>query len=293
MHSHNHVNDHVIKNIRLAFVLNLLFAIAELVGGLYINSVAVLADALHDLGDSISLGISWYFENLSKKGKNGKYSYGFRRFSLLGAVINAIILVVGSLLVIQEAVKRLANPAATNARGMAIFAVVGIIINGIAALRMQKGKTMNARVLTWHLLEDVLGWAAVLVVSLVMLFTDLPILDPLLSIGLSLFVLYNVSKNLLETIALFLQAVPANVNIEELEGRIKKMERVLDVHHTHVWSLDGEQNVLTTHILLQEGSKSPEIRKIKKKLREIAAEYHCDHTTVEFEYKEEDCSMPC
>jgi len=291
--SHNHSHNHTIADIRLAFFLNLIFSIAEFIGGFYINSVAVLADALHDLGDSISLGLSWYFEKLSQKDRNRKFSYGFRRFSLLGAVINAIILVVGSILIVKEAIERLQNPAAANAQGMAIFALVGILINSIAAMRMKKGKNMNARVLTWHLLEDVLGWVAVLIVSIVMMFIDLPILDPILSIGLSIFVLYNVIKNLVASISLFLQAVPAEVDMGEIERRILRLEKVTDIHHTHVWSLDGEENVLTTHIVLAEGTKSQDIREIKKAIRTIANEFHCGHTTVEFEYLKDDCSLPC
>ncbi len=289
---HNH-SANTIGNIKLAFFLNLIFAIAEFIGGLYINSVAVLSDSLHDLGDSISLGLSWYFEKLSHRNRNGKYSYGFRRFSLLGAVINAIILVVGSVFIIREAILRLANPVQTDVRGMAIFALIGVAINGFAAYRMQRGKTMNAKMLTWHLLEDVLGWVAVLIVSIVMMFVNQPALDPILSMGLSVFVLYNVIKTLIETISLFLQAVPAEVDMDEIERRIKRLEKVVDVHHTHVWSLDGEENVLTTHIVLAEGAKSPEIRLIKNSIREIAREFRCEHTTVEFEYLKDDCSMPC
>lgn len=292
-HTHNHSNNHTIADIRVAFFLNLFFSIAEFIGGAYTNSVAIMADALHDLGDTTSLGLSWYFEKVSQRSRNGRYSYGFRRFSLLGAVINAIILVVGSILIIREAIERLQNPATADARGMAVFAVVGITVNSIAAFRMNKGKNMNARVLTWHLLEDVLGWAAVLIVSIVMMFVDLPILDPILSIGLSAFVLYNVIKNLIAAIALFLQAVPAEVDMGEIERRILRLEKVTDVHHTHVWSLDGEENVLTTHIVLAEGTKSQEIREIKKAIRMIASEFHCGHTTVEFEYLKDDCSMPC
>ena len=293
-----HTNEHehsasIIGNIKLAFFLNIIFAILEFVGGLYINSMAVLSDSLHDFGDSISLGLSWYFEKLSHRNRNGKYSYGFRRFSLLGAVINAIILVVGSVFIVREAILRLANPVQTDAKGMAIFAVIGIAINGFAAFRMQRGKTMNAKMLTWHLLEDVLGWMAVLVVSIVMMFVNEPALDPILSMGLSIFVLYNVIKTLVETISLFLQAVPAEVDMDEIERRIKRLEKVVEVHHTHVWSLDGEENVLTTHIVLAEGAKSPEIRNIKNSIREIAREFRCEHTTVEFEYLKDDCSMPC
>ncbi len=297
MHTHEHTHSHsannTLGNIKLAFFLNVIFAFLEFIGGVYINSVAVLSDSLHDLGDSISLGLSWYFERLSHRNRNGKYSYGFRRFSLLGAVVNAVILIIGSFFIIREAVLRISDPVQANAQGMVIFAIIGVLVNGFAAFRMQQGKNMNAKMLTWHLLEDVLGWIAVLIVSIVMIYKDIPILDPILSIGLSVFVLYNVVATLQSTIALFLQAVPAEVDIDEIERRIKRLDRVEDIHHTHVWSLDGEENVLTTHIVLAEGSKSPEIREIKNSIREIAREFHCEHTTVEFEYRKEDCSMPC
>ncbi len=282
-----------LRSIQTAFFLNLIFAILEFIGGLYINSIAILSDALHDLGDSFSLGLSWFFEKLSRHSRNGKYSYGFRRFSLLGALINAVILIIGSSFAIREAILRLLNPVQVNVRGMTIFAVIGISVNAFAAYRMQRGKTMNAKVLTWHLLEDVFGWVAVLLASVIMLFFPVPILDPILSIGLSLFLLYNVFKMLFKTFSLFLQAVPADVNMDEIEQRLKQLDKVADVHHTHIWSLDGEENVLTTHIVLEEGSKSEEIRKIKSAIREIAKEFHCDHTTVEFDYLKDDCSLPC
>ena len=292
-HNHSHSTNNTLGNIKLAFFLNVIFAVFEFIGGLYINSVAVLSDSLHDLGDSISLGLSWYFERLSHRNRNGKYSYGFRRFSLLGAVVNAVILIIGSFFVVHEAVLRINDPVQANAQGMVVFAIIGVLVNGFAAFRMQQGKNMNAKMLTWHLLEDVLGWIAVLIASIVMIYLDIPILDPILSIGLSVFVLYNVVATLHSTIALFLQAVPAEVDIDEIERRIKRLDKVEGIHHTHVWSLDGEENVLTTHIVLIEGSKSPEIREIKKAIREIAREFHCEHTTVEFEYQKEDCSMPC
>ena len=292
-HNHTHSTNNTLGNIKLAFFLNVIFAVFEFIGGLYINSVAVLSDSLHDLGDSISLGLSWYFERLSHRNRNGKYSYGFRRFSLLGAVVNAVILIIGSFFVVREAVLRINDPVQANAQGMVVFAIIGVLVNGFAAFRMQQGKNMNAKMLTWHLLEDVLGWIAVLIASIVMIYLDIPILDPILSIGLSVFVLYNVVATLHSTIALFLQAVPAEVDIDEIERRIKRLDKVEGIHHTHVWSLDGEENVLTTHIVLIEGSKSPEIREIKKAIREIAREFHCEHTTVEFEYQKEDCSMPC
>ncbi len=286
-HTHNHNED----NLKLAFFLNFGFAVAEIIGGIYTNSVAIMADALHDLGDSASLALSGRLEKLSEKGGDEKYSYGYKRFSLLSALVGALILTVGSFVVISEAVKRLRNPQPTDARGMLIFAVFGIVINGFAAYRAGKGKTMNSRMIYWHLLEDAIGWVAVLIVSLVLLVKDIYILDPILSLLVSGFVLFNVAKNIKKTINLFLQGVPESIQIPEIEAEILKMEKVKDMHHTHIWSLDGEHHVLTTHIVLCLDSKKEDIRRIKDKIRKLTKLYDLAHTTVEFEYLDEDCSM--
>jgi len=306
-----HTHDHNKDNLKIAFFLNFGFAIAEIIGGIYTNSIAIMADALHDLGDSASLALSWRLEKLSEKGGDEKYSYGYKRFSLLSALVGALILITGSIVVITEAVKRLQNPQSTDARGMLVFAIFGIAINGFAAYRAGKGKNMNSRMIYWHLLEDAMGWVAVLIVSLVfwhlledamgwvavlivslvLLVKDIYILDPILSLLVSGFVLYNVAKNIKKTINLFLQAVPESIQISEIEAEILKMEKVKDMHHTHIWSLDGEHHVLTTHIVLCLDSKKEDIRRIKDRIRKLTELHDLAHTTVEFEYLDDDCSM--
>ena len=286
-----HTHDHNEDNLKLAFFLNFGFAIAEIIGGIYTNSIAIMADALHDLGDSASLALSWRLEKLSKKGGDEKYSYGYKRFSLLSALVGAFILIAGSIIVITEAVKRLQNPQSTDARGMLVFAIFGIAINGFAAYRAGKGKNMNSRMIYWHLLEDAMGWVAVLIVSLVLLVKDIYILDPILSLIVSGFVLFNVAMNIKKTINLFLQGVPESIQISEIEAVILKMEKVKDMHHTHIWSLDGEHHVLTTHIVLCLDSKKEDIRRIKDRIRKLTELYNLAHTTIEFEYLDDDCSM--
>ena len=291
-HDHHHIHKFAEENIRLAFFLNFGFAIAEMIGGLITNSVAITADALHDFGDSINLAISWQLERLSNKTGDKKYSYGYKRFSLLSALISAIVLIVGSLFVAREAILRLMNPQTPDIRGMLVFALVGIAVNGYAALKTSHGENLNSKMISWHMMEDVLGWVGVLIVSIVMYFTDLNILDPILSILITCIVLFNVIRNLNKTLSLFLQAVPDKVNIDEIEAEIKDQKNVKDIHHTHVWSLDGEHHVLTTHVVLCQGASSEDIRTIKAKIRDLADHNHLSHTTVEFEYIESDCSMP-
>jgi cobalt-zinc-cadmium efflux system protein len=289
-HAHNHVHDNA-SNIRIAFLLNLGFTILEIIGGIWTNSLAILSDALHDLGDSLSLGLSWYLERIANKGKDRRFSYGYRRFSLLAGLINIIVLLTGGLIVLSEAIPRLLNPEHSNARGMLAFAVIGIAVNGLAALRLRGGKSLNTQIVAWHLLEDVLGWAAVLVVSLVLLFWDIHILDPILSILITLYVFWNVLRGLRRTVSLFLQAVPEHINVEEVEENLMAMEHVKSTHHTHIWSLDGEHNVLTTHVVVDPCTTREQVLQLKREINQMTNNLEFEHTTLEIEYEDEDCRM--
>ena len=288
--NHNH-NHNTTANIRIAFFLNLAFTIIEIVGAFYTNSLAILSDSLHDLGDSFSLGLSWYLERYSQRGKDRRFSYGYRRFSLLGAFVNTLVLIVGSLIILSEAIPRILDPQPTNARGMILLAIVGIVINGLAVLRMRNEQSMNARVVAWHLLEDVLGWIAVLIVSIALLFTQYFILDPLLAILVTSYVLYNVFRNLRKTVALFLQAVPEDIDIDEIDRGLESIDLVLSTHHTHIWSLDGAHHVLTSHVVLDECATREDIVRVKDHIKDLASIWHFEHTTVEIEFRDEDCSM--
>jgi cobalt-zinc-cadmium efflux system protein len=234
-HSHHHVEE-ATADLRLAFFLNLGSALLELFGGLWTNSVAILSNAVHDLGDSLSLGVAWYLDRYATRDGDARFSYGYRRFTLLGAWANTVVLLIGSAFVLSEAIPRL-------------FAVVGIAVNGLAAMRLCGKRSMNARVAAWHLVEDILGWVAVLIVATTLLFVDLPILDPLLSVGISV---YNVERNVRQILMLFLQAVPEDVDLAVLERRFRSLDDVLSAHHTHVWSMDGARHVLTTHLVVAE-----------------------------------------
>jgi len=279
------------KKLRLAFLLNLSFTVAETIGGLYTNSVAILADALHDLGDSLTLAAAWRLEQLSEKDSDSRYSYGYKRFSLLSALISGVVLLLGSIVIISEAIQRMIDPQPSDARGMLIFALVGMAVNGYAAFRTKQGGNLNSRMISWHLVEDLLGWIAVFIVSIVLLIWEIEILDPLLSLAISIFVVINVLRNLGATLRLFLQGVPEKIDVKTMETEIRKLNKVKDMHHTHIWSLDGEQHVLTTHVVLNQNAKKEEIRMIKNKIRDFAEVYGMVHTTVEFEYLDEDCSM--
>lgn len=289
-HDHNHNHDST-SNIKLAFLLNFGFTILEIIGGILTNSVAIISDAVHDLGDSLSLGLAWFFNSYSEKGYNTRYTYGYRRYSLLSALINTIVLIIGSFFVLWNAIPRLFSPQTVNAKGMIGFAVVGVLVNGLAAFKTKGGASLNEKVVSWHLLEDVLGWVAVLIVGVIMLFKDIPILDPILSIGITIYILINVYSNFKKTILLFLQAVPEEVNIEKIVSQFKSIDGVVDTHHNHVWSLDSEHHVLSTHIKVSKDSSIDEIFTIKKQARSGLKDLGIEHITIEIELENEDCSM--
>lgn len=289
-HNHSHENQSG-KNLRTAFLLNISFTIFEIIGGFYVNSVAIISDAIHDLGDSISLGISWYLDKKSKKEGNQKFSFGYKRFSLLGALINSVVLIGGSVYVIYEAVNRLVEPEYSDADGMIVFAIIGVGVNGYAAWKLSGGKTLNEKVVSWHLLEDVLGWAAVLVVAIILKFKQTPYLDPALSLFIAAYILYGVVKRLKETLVIFLQGVPDDMSIDKIETELIKIENVDSVHHTHIWSQEGEHHVFSTHLKLKNISNLKELLQIKNDIRKSLKSYHFSDCTVETELDKETCRI--
>lgn len=278
-----------IKNLKIAFALNLGFTLIEIFGGLWTNSLAILSDALHDLGDSLSLGLAWYLGRYADKESDRYYSYGYGRFSLLGALINSLILIAGSLYILSQVIPRLLEPEPSNAGGMFLLALGGVIVNGLAVWRLKGGQSLNMQVVAWHLLEDVLGWAAVLVVSLILLFTEAYILDPILSVLITLYVLYNMVVKLKRTSALFLQGVPKEVNLNTFEEQVQALAHVQSMHHTHIWSLDGEHHVLSTHLVVEEQTTKEEAGQIRSKVRDIIKHLDVEHITIEVEYGNETC----
>ncbi len=291
-HSHSHHHHHhdpAGGRIATAFFLNLSFTIVEFIGGLLTNSTAILADAVHDLGDTLAIGLGWFLQRQGRKAASSAFTYGYQRLSLLGALINALILIAGSAWILSEAVPRLQDPPMPHAVGMAGLAVLGVLVNGFAAWKLSAGKTLNERVLNWHLLEDVLGWVAVLIVAIVLQFADWPILDPLLSILFTLFILFNVLRNLRATLRLFLQASPDENLADEIRERLRALPHVQDVHHLHLWSLDGEQHVLTAHLVLDIPISSESHARIKASIRDACAGCGIGHTTIEFEQHDEIC----
>lgn len=289
-HHHHHIDSSTGK-IKTAFFLNFSFTIIEIIGGIMTNSVAILSDALHDLGDSLSLGLAWFLQKFSNKEHSENFSFGYKRFSLLAALINSVVLIVGSVFILTAAIPRLFNPEQPNTTGMMVLAVLGIIVNGMAVFRLKGGDSMNQKVMSWHLLEDVLGWVAILIVSIVMSFTNLPILDPIVSIAITVFILYNVIVNFIQTMRLFLEAVPKHINLDEIVQKMNEIKGIQSTHHTHLWSMDGENHAFSTHVVVSKTATKEEICHVKETITDILNTIHLEHITIEVEYEDKPCSI--
>ena len=273
------------RSILIAFLLNLSFSIFELFGGFFTNSVAIMSDAVHDFGDAISIGVSYFLEKVSKKKPDSKYTYGYVRYSVLGALVTNIILILGSVLVIIGGVKRFIVPVNINYDGMIVFAILGVIVNFGAAYFTKKGDSLNQRAVNLHMLEDMLGWVVVLVGAFVIKITGINRLDACLSIFVAIFIFINALKGLNKILDLFLEKIPDGIFIEEIKKYLLEIENIQDVHHLHIWSIDGINNFATMHIVV----KDSDFDVVKKLVREELKEHGISHVTIEIEKFNEKC----
>lgn len=295
MHKHEHSHSESTKHIKLAFFLNLIFSIIEIIGALLTNSVSILSDAIHDLGDSLSIGVSYLLEKLSTKHSNNKYTYGYLRYSLVGALFTSLALLVGVFIVFYKSIPLLFEPSVVNHDIMIIFAIFGTIINGYAAYKTSHGHSKNEKAISLHMLEDVLGWIAVLIGSIIIKYTGLTIIDPILSILIAVYILYNVYDNLKDTFYIFMDKVPNDIDIDNIKKSLEdKFNEIKEVHHIHVWSVDGISNYMTAHIVLNKDITKDKIINLKNNIKTYLTELNISHSTLEIEYSSEICdSMHC
>lgn len=289
-HHHHHTPDGAARNIGVAFWLNLVFAAIELVGGYYTQSLAVMSDALHDFGDALSLGLGYVLQRKSAQGPSENFSYGLRRLSLLSAFISGLVISVGAVYIAAEAITSFGEERTPHGQGMMLLALLGIAVNGFAAWRMSHGHTHNEKVLRWHLIEDLLGWIAVLIGSFFIWWQGWTWMDPLLALGIAVFVLVNVLRNLVATINLFLQGNPNPEALRAFRTQVESLPNVIELHDVHFWSLDGVRHILSLHAVLKDvGSAEAE----KEQIRHLSRLLGDCHVTVEVESENEHCHDDC
>lgn len=273
------------KSILIAFLLNLFFSIFELIGGAFTNSIAIISDAIHDFGDSISIGIAYLLERKSKQKPDKIYTYGYKRYSILGAIISDTILVIGSSIVIYNAITRIINPVEVNHNGMILFAVVGVIVNFFAVYFTRGGDSINQKSVNLHMLEDVLGWLVVLIGAFIIKLTNFNIIDPILSIIVAAYILLHALHTLKTVFDLFLEKIPHDIQVDEIKKHLKEIKEIIDIHHIHIWSIDGYDNYATMHVV----TKTNKTAELKHKIREELEEFSISHVTIEIEGKDEHC----
>ena len=289
--SHTHEHNTPEGNLKLAFWLNTLFALVEVAGGIATNSFAVLSDALHDAGDSVALGVAWYFQRVSARKRDDTFSFGYKRFSVLGALINSLILLSGSCIILVVAIPRIIHPQPVHANGMIFLALLGLIVNGYGMLKVRKGNTQNEKVISLHLLEDVLGWIAVLVVSVVLHFYDIPVLDPLLSVAITLFILFRLFGNLGKTFRILLQGTPTQMETEEIREHLLQLPDISNIHDVHTWTMDGSYHIATIHLEVTRELSLMETEELKVKVRHELQKLHIQHATLEIELQGQSCVL--
>ncbi len=269
------------QNLAFVFFMNLTFNIIVIVGGLATNSMAILADCIHDLSDTISIALAWTLEKVSQKDSNEKYSYGYQRFSILGAVIISVFVIVMAFVILSEAIPLLFSPEDVDAEGMLLVAVVGIIFKSVSVYRLHGGETFNEKAILFHQLGDVFEWVAILVLSIVLMFwKGAPYLDPFVSIGIALWLIFNLGRNLYKSLEVLLQKTPDNFDIEEFKSQIMAIDGIMAIENFHVWSLDGIDSVMTLKVKADFGKNAEEI---KEEIHDISKEYHIVDITIEFD----------
>ena len=292
LHGHDHGHGHAAgaASLRVAFFINLAFTVVEAVGGWWTGSIAVLTDALHDAGDCLVLGTAWWLQRVAMKGRDAQYSYGYGRYSMLGGWLTSVVLMVGAGAMLVLSVPRLWAPELPHTTGMMGIAVFGLLMNGLAAWKLHGGGSLNERGAYLHLLEDVLGWAAVLVGAVVMYFTGWAIVDPLMSVGISVFILWNALSTLRKGTGILMQEIPAGIDMQAIRTRLMTIPNVRDLHDQHTWTLDGNLVVHTVHVVVADVDLL-QARGIKAQARAELKALGIHHATIELEWADEHCGL--
>lgn len=291
---HKHIHAYSKAGISTAFWLNLSFFFFALLGGLIANSTSLQAESVHTLGDTLSVAVAWLLERLSRRKADSHYTYGYRRYSLLAAIIISVLLILVSLSMMITTLdhlfhwgimdESLHSHAVPDAKGMLVVAIVGLVMKSFAAYRLSKGHSLNERSVMFHMLMDSLSWGVILISSAVMLLIDIPWLDKILTLFIALWILYHMLPNLLRAFRILLQEAPRGVNVSQLLQTIKRLDGIEGIIAFRLWSLDGEAHILTltavcSHEVWQERET---LENLKQRIRKLAEEVGVVESTIEF-----------
>ena len=273
------------EKISFAFLLNVVFMVVVSIGAIYTNSMAILADLFHGLGDTFALGFSWFFQHFSEKKEDEKFNYGYRRFSLLGAIITSVIIIYGSVFILIESIARLFSPVTPHVEGMILVAIFAIILKVLSVLKLRGSKTLNEQAVSIHLIGDLLGWIALLVVGIILFFYNIYVLDVFLSITITVWMIYNLAKTLFFCFKILLLGAPEEIDQTKLKSEILAIDRVNDILKFYLWSIDDQQNVLTLKIDLIDDMTVSDTEKIKESINDLCSLQGIGEINIEFKKK--------
>ena len=277
--THNH-HKKASDNLAFVFMINLTFNIIVIVGGLATNSMAILADCIHDMSDTISMAVAWILEKISQKETTSDYSYGYQRFSILGAVITSLFVIIMAFIILYEAIPRLFVPQSVDAGGMLVVALIGLLFKSLSVYRLHGAETFNEKAILYHLLGDIFEWIAILILSAVLIFwKDASYLDPFVSIGIAFWLIFNLGRTLIKSFQVLLQKTPDNFDVDEFKNNILSINGVKCIDDFHIWSLDGIDSVMTLKVNVDFEN---DVEEIKKEIYTISNKYHVVDITIEF-----------
>lgn len=266
------------KNTFIAFILNLSFSIIEFIFGWLFGSSAILADAVHDLGDALAIGSSAIMQTYANKPADRFYPFGYKRWNILAALLTSSILIIGSSLIIVENIPNLFHPQPVNQDGMLVLGIIAVIINFLASRIVKNGYSHTESILSLHFLEDILGWLAVILVSIILQFTDWYFLDPLLSFCIAIFILSKALPKVWNNIKILLETSPQGVNLEEVKGVLLALENVHEITQLNVWTMDGYEHCATVTVKLTNPALAD---KTKAKIRNSLHSFGIIQSTIE------------
>lgn len=286
-HHHEHSHNQFGKNLLWATLLNFVITIFQIIGGILSNSLALISDAIHNLGDAIAVLIAYVANKIAQKDPTHSKTFGYKRIEILAALLNALILVIICVVLVYESIERIQEPKAIRADIMLFVAVVGFIANLVAVIILQKDshKNINVKAAYLHLLGDTFSSVAVIVVGIVIYFKNIIWLDPAITILISLYLLKHTFQIIKETVNILMQGKPANIDIVEIQSFLENYDEIANIHHVHVWNLNDREIHFECHIETCENYKLSQLNSIRRRIeKELHDKFDIHHFTLQFEY---------
>ncbi|MBN1790070.1 MAG: cation transporter [Bacteroidales bacterium] len=291
-HHHSHERKHpenadAGKNLLFSTLLNFIVSIAEIIGGLVSNSLALISDALHNLGDTSALFIAYLAHIISKKEYTDKKTFGYKRIEILAALFNAIVLVVIIVYLFIEAFQRLHHPEPIKSLIMLIVALIGFLANLISVLLLKghSGKNINIRAAYLHLIGDTISSVVVIVTALLIYYLDLFWIDPLVTFLLGIYLLKETYLILKEALDILMQATPQGLDLTEVKKSLELIAEIDNIHHVHAWNLDDQDIHFECHIDLKSDIRISETEQVKASILEVLKnKFNISHVTIQYEY---------